>query len=85
MATARKEAKSEIEIFALAASKHKETIERYTEMEDKITAQIAKLQEATALASASATAAATASAAAAPIATATATPPTGQQQQQQQQ
>ena len=73
MGNARKEAESEIEIFALAASKHKETIERYTEMETKITTQMAKIQEA-------ATAAATATAAS--VATA---PLAGQQQQQQEQ
>ena len=52
MSNARKEGKSEIEIFELAASKHKETIERYAEMENKISIQMSKLQEATAAAAA---------------------------------
>jgi hypothetical protein len=82
MGNARKEAKSEIEIFALAASKHKETIERYTEMEIKITTQMAKIQEAAAATAAATATAVTAAATAATVATA---PLAGQQQQQQQQ
>jgi hypothetical protein len=82
MGNARKEAKSEIEIFALAASKHKETIERYTEMETKITTQMAKIQEAAAATAAATATAVTAAATAASVATA---PLAGQQQQQQQQ